>query len=1516
MREQMKNFAKSILNYFATYNETRFNFRKKIPYAWSDDEFTLDFCVFPEFQKQLLNSIQEDKALKLEVEKEQYTIQLDQDKFKNRLLENLDSDFDEDYLNSCLEKAKEQLSWKKNVVVDEAGNAKEADENKELDKKFIEEGLRLFNLAFRKAVGKVLLEIQEEEEENLKKELGYEKPPLSSFNPKSIEQEIFDNLQRIAGSNDSTDSYISEITDYLKESEFKMVMYDLYLMLNSFLTFVNAQSIFLFFHEISKEGTSYPVFFLEVDIKNVGGKIIVEKARDILMINTPAINYFKFGNVLTTPRACLLQDAERYLRAIDQFLQAYYRNPNEILLQPNFKKLVAEDLPQVSYRVGLQLLDEDRKILDYSELITQIDEGAGEKFTNLIADYVEKNVENTTDEVHKQFKKEYPKKSVKNLVSAIPMNLNDSQKKVLTAVKNEKNRIIKVEGPPGTGKSYTITALVYLANLMGKSVLISSHKKQALDVVEEKLTSQFSKLHPRAKPSVLRLTTPSNKGETVNNLDNTLASTVIDSATERALEFNSEAIENDKEQLLQDLEKENQNFWKNAQNYVDYTEKSFQLAKIEKELFEKKVEIESLEGGINFEITKKLRDMFSLFQNLQHISWDDFKKLFENKGNIDALIESCNQLNKSEPQFSKKQIRELNVEKIRALQKIIRELKKYCNQGVKLQQFDFETTDLKELKIAGSDIVDSYDGLEHALGILEKYQALSKGLKKLLPSKQKKEILEAIKEKLPAVNASIKKGGVKKAFEKIESLKKSVDNLHSKVPFLTKDYILNYESEKKITEVKVLCDEINKLEYKNILEKVAELSNQERSNLTLGLINQFLNDLLSTIEYYKHEENIKDISQVLNQSSDDLVELYRKLEAVKGKINKFDEKTIEKIDTFVFYYGKLFPKLEIDKNNIETFTKFAGDSEQINKFWHFVKLHQEVSKYDFPEPPDSKKIKEFNNKVQKLLEHKNDNRLKNLLNYQGDVQRILTAINSGKRISEKQARVLFESLSCIIAPPKLISEYFPMEEDMVDILIIDEASQVSIAESVSLILRAAQTIVFGDELQYGAVEAVNVSKKYSKRYFKDILENYEKDKNDAIQDEVKERLADEVSQNVPEEERTAIDPKGLRVTPNQKEWLKTFGIRTSTLSFAEALANYKTSLNVHFRSFPEIIDYSNEVFYKPNQINLITNRIRTKPISQVLRFIKVETKGLASRNVNLDEIEAIKKDLEELVINNYKGSIGIICSFKEQTERMEEILSEELESFYQLKRENNLEIWFVGKVQGIERDIIYYSFVEDRELGNGSLKHIYPVVGGTADNIRNLQKQRLNVGFSRAKDTMVFVHSMPLEKYRKTCLGEALKHYQDIFETTKDTYIEDESIFGSPAEKKLYSLITQTDFYKSNRERLRLIPQFEIGKYIQDKYHKYIPGYRVDFLLTLSEQGKEQSLIIEYDGVEYHFEDPETVTKHNFDQEYIEYDIQRQLELEQYGYSFLRINKFNLMPKEKEQTQVYVLNNMLLQRFN
>ena len=72
----------------------------------------------------------------------------------------------------------------------------------------------------------------------------------------------------------------------------------------------------------------------------------------------------------------------------------------------------------------------------------------------------------------------------------------------------------------------------------------------------------------------------------------------------------------------------------------------------------------------------------------------------------------------------------------------------------------------------------------------------------------------------------------------------------------------------------------------------------------------------------------------------------------------------------------------------------------------------------------------------------------------------------------------------------------------------------------------------------------------------------------------------------------------------------------------------------------------------------------------------------------------------------------------------------------------------------------------------------------------------------------------------------------------------------------MYRQQINTDFVETHREHVKIIPQFKIGEYIRAEYARQIHKYRVDFLMTFSKGGKEQTLILEYDGVEYHTKTP------------------------------------------------------------
>ncbi|MDI9570585.1 MAG: AAA domain-containing protein [Pseudomonadota bacterium] len=1500
----MKNFAKSILNYFAAFTETRFRFGGRLSYEWSNDALTLDFSVFPVFQKKLLTSIAQGAPFRFEIRMGEYIVRLDSDDFKQALLSRLAEELNIDFLESCIEQCRTRI--------------READPDKdptEVESRAFTEGRREYNLVFRKKALESLTSLQDQMIGALKNEYAIMHVPVSSFNPQREVQRLFDELQKLASAAVSPVDFIEAVTAFVENQSFNLVIFDLHALLRRYLQFVTSQSLYVFFHEISGNGGKYPLFTVEAHIQDGDQGIVVESPRDAVMLNTPAINSFEFDTILTTPRAAKLEAAASELLAIEKFLQAKFNVTEGFIFTSPFQPLIRENLPQVSYRLGLQAVkDEDRRILDYSELITGLDDGAGQKFIDLVKRYVEGTVESTDDEVRRAYTEAFPRKSAERLTSAVlsvPMNLNEPQKKILMAVQNPKNQIIVVDGPPGTGKSYTIAAIVYLANQMNKSVVISSHKKQALDVIDAMLTERFKELHPRSKPAVLRLEKPGGPA-TLNSMDNTLSTQVINGARNRAHDMNREAVAEDRRSLLGQIDQANREFWEHTSEYKDTARKVLALAREEEALFGgHTVEPIRLPAGTAMPVDRIRQLAQEFHDNPLSVSLDAFSTLFARQGELPEVLEKCNRLNELSASMTAATVAGASSVPncLADLEAVVRKLAACLEEDAPIGGIALDDVRLDPPHDFGALTYQDILALKSDLTLLVELSAKLLGMGRLLKGKDIKTVRQNIEHRHPEALLQIDREGAESFLGKLQATVDYVESARAACPGLPRDYILSGFRRCPPESLSQCLARLGSLEFKPGADAIADLLGMPFAQASLGQIQKAIAQLKLLREFRELREDLEFFADLVNGETHDLAGLYEILKKARAILDKTEQDDVAALTLLFHHYAPVLEALAIDANNVATLGRLLIPADRSEHFFRYLSLHTELSSTPLVAPPNHGLLADYFNKTQKLIENTADLRFGGLVNHAGHVQQILTAITAGRRISQEQAQVLTSHLSCIISEPGLIAQYFPMEADIIDLLIIDEASQVSIAESISLMLRARQTVVFGDELQYGAVSAVNVSERYAAHYFKNILRDYAIDRNQAISDEEKERLAQEASRELTEDEQEAS--RFIPITPGTREWLKTFSIRTSTLAFARALTNYSESLNVHFRSFPEIISFSNEYFYKESQIELVPNRIRTKPIREVLRFLKVETKGNSGRRVNLDEIEAIKSDIESVIAQGYRGTIGVICSFQDQKDRMEEIFRKEMRIHPDLVRNHRFTVWFVGDVQGEERDMIYYSFVEDKELNNGSLRDIYPIIGGAADNIRRLKMQRLNVGFSRAKDVMVFVHSMPLTGYADTRLGDALLHYEKMLNTAHDQYVTDESVFGSPAEKELYRLLLQTKFFQTHRDSLRLIAQFEIGKYIREEYHRYIPKYRVDFLLTKSRGGKEKSLVLEYDGVEFHTRDPEIVTRHNFDQEYLEYDKERQLELESYGYSFLRINKYSLIPTPELPTRTDVLNALL-----
>ena len=68
-----------------------------------------------------------------------------------------------------------------------------------------------------------------------------------------------------------------------------------------------------------------------------------------------------------------------------------------------------------------------------------------------------------------------------------PFQSNRSQRRVALLVDHPDTRVVRIEGPPGTGKSQTIANVACHMAATGRTVLITSQKDKALRVVDEKL---------------------------------------------------------------------------------------------------------------------------------------------------------------------------------------------------------------------------------------------------------------------------------------------------------------------------------------------------------------------------------------------------------------------------------------------------------------------------------------------------------------------------------------------------------------------------------------------------------------------------------------------------------------------------------------------------------------------------------------------------------------------------------------------------------------------------------------------------------------------------------------------------------------------------------------------------------------------------------------------------------------------------------------------------------------------
>lgn len=491
-----------------------------------------------------------------------------------------------------------------------------------------------------------------------------------------------------------------------------------------------------------------------------------------------------------------------------------------------------------------------------------------------------------------------------------------------------------------------------------------------------------------------------------------------------------------------------------------------------------------------------------------------------------------------------------------------------------------------------------------------------------------------------------------------------------------------------------------------------------------------------------------------------------------------------------------------------------------------------------------------------LMNNEVDGRLINFMqNSKADAKILAKLIKDKQKFPEAKFDSVKEAFPVIVASIREFGEFMPLKSDIFDVLVIDEASQVSVAQAFPALLRAKKVVVMGDSKQFSNTKSTNASNSLNNKYRSDLQAYFKRE--------------------------VSIDAAML-------QRLSYFDVKRSILEFSQMCSNYSIMLRKHFRSYQELISYSSKTFYG-GQLQAI--KIRGVPLSEVIEFTELTGEIVSTRSTNETEANYILERCIEFLEDENPPSVGIITPYTEQQTLLSKLFSNH--SHYQeFKSKLKLKIMTFDSCQGEERNIIFYSMVASKE--SDTLNYIFPVSLDDAQELveSKLKIQRLNVGFSRAQEMISFVLSKPVSEF-KGSIGQALRHYELVLNTQKASRDDTDPL--SPMESKVLDWLYACEFYQQYEEDLEVLPQFPIGDYLRqlDPTYKH-PAYKVDFLLSYTTDSGTIHIVIEYDGFEYHFKKDAEIDIGNHERYLTDSDIERQLTLESYGYKFIRINRFNL----------------------
>jgi len=1274
--------------------------------------------------------------------------------------------------------------------------------------------------------------------------------------------------------------------------------------------------LYVYFGEVGVNNFSFPLFYTPISVEQGETSVIVNFDSRVF-VNIKAIEFVVQQNNTETSqnesvagsfeRIIYFEDKKELLPALQHVIDTLIQVlglTKPVELKDAASQISNNMVTRVSNRLQLFLFDKSDEALinDYEEIIT--DQGElTEAFAGLIDSFVTENPHNFIEEVAQEWEE---KTILDKLIVDSPIALNEEQKQVLLALQKDDCKIAILEGPPGTGKSHTITAIVCKALLEGQSVLVLSDKEEALDVVQDKITDTLSTIRhdKNFQNPILRL------GKSSRGLSKVIEGQALEKVREHMRAYRSrqsdfEAAESEAKSEAADslnttIEVGSHIELTDVNNILISEQKSADIDWV-RDVDDDFIEaFKSLHASV---VALSSSSVLYLVPFTAVLDTDKIKRITELAETYATTRTSLNNdmatfINGYKTQSSEAQnnLREQVALIESNLDEALKFVKETGYNGLKQLSLSSTISEIYNIKDRFNKAREVVNAVKlFAPNVLNYSQILDQLIKCDVPLATQVEAMTEYTTQLQSLRSRLLGFSGKKS--SIETLTRQ---LKTKLPYL------NLTSpEKHLQEFTGLLDTLNFLAgkitqlgltddaWKDVFELLlAQASDVDSFSTILDVFSapyestyvsgyklSQLKDLKNAVAAYENARQLQEAlhanEQLLSLVKLDVSSILAKPKEAVDKLQKLSSDVEElqtalqhrdKVDTFVARYDEVAEALNI-----------SGGADSIGAIDpRFTQMDEQQLTDYLNNKVETKKLSDkfkvlaadtFSDSSQQLY-NLNAAKMANILdtriidyvdNHAADIRTLKSMLKSKQKFPKVLFGDLKQAFPCILAGIRDYATYIPLEKDLFDLVIIDEASQVSIAQALPALIRGKRILVLGDEKQFSNVKAGNASVLTNSKYRSNLLTS----------------LKAAVATNAKEYSPVYT----ARVDEN-------FNVKKSILDFCRFITNYQTMLKKHFRCYPEIIGYSNKFFYDGN---LQCMKARSLPINEVIKFTQVDTTGVEDqyRLTNTAEANFILEQFTALKNKDYPGTLGVITPHREQATFINNLLNESEISDW--LHEHSLKVMTFDTCQGEERDYILYSMVAKPDDD----KHwtIFPVSmeeSAKAGKELGTREQRLNVGFSRAKETIHFVLSKPVADY----WGEvktALLYYENTLNTsTHQIGGTDEK---SAMEPLIQNYFYQTEFYEKNKENIELVPQFPLGEYLQSLNKNYShPKYKVDFLLTFG----KQKIVIEYDGFKEHFIDRDEVNESNFTSYLKAEDVYRQKVLEGYGYKFLRLNKFNL----------------------